>query len=281
MMNLNELVKKSYNIRKDVINMLARAGSGHLGGSLGMADIFTVLYFSELRHDPNNPKWDLRDRLVLSNGHVAPVWYATLSNAGYFPKEELFTLRQFGSRLQGHPSRLNGLPGIESSSGSLGQGLSIALGMAISAKYLNKSYRIFCLMGDGEMQEGNIWEAIMAAGHYQLDNLLAIVDRNKLQIDGDTEQVMALEPLKEKIIYFNWNVLECNGNDISSLLECLQLISWSQKPTFIIAHTTMGKGVKSIENNHLWHGKAPNMDEAQKFLIELDEYYKEKYKLLS
>jgi transketolase len=274
MNKLEKLIKISYEIRKDVINMLTKAGSGHLGGSLGMADIFAVLYFSELNHDPLNPNWEMRDRVIVSNGHIAPVWYATLSNSGYFDKKELFSLRQFGSRLQGHPSKLSGLHGIESSSGSLGQGLSVATGMALASKFFKKNYRIFCLMGDGELQEGNVWEAFMSAGHYKLDNLLAIVDRNRLQIDGNTENVMSLEPLKNKIISFNWNVLECDGNDINDLLCCFKSISWIQKPTCVIANTTMGKGVKSIENNHLWHGKAPNSEEAINFLIELEEYYK-------
>lgn len=270
---IEKLIKISYEIRKDVINMLAKAGSGHLGGSLGMADIFTVLYFNELKHDPLQPDWELRDRVIVSNGHIAPVWYATLSNAGYFSKKELFSLRQFGSRLQGHPSRLSGLPGIESSSGSLGQGLSVATGMALAAKFFQSDYRVFCLMGDGELQEGNVWEAFMSAGHYKLANLLAIVDRNRLQIDGNTEEVMSLEPLKNKITDFNWNVLECDGNDIKDILRCFKSVSWSQKPTCVIANTVMGRGVKSIENNHLWHGKAPNNEEAINFLIELKDYY--------
>lgn len=273
-MNTYDLVGLSKVIRKDIILSLSNAGSGHLGGSLGLADVFTVLYFNELNHKPREPYWEDRDRLLLSIGHVAPVLYASLANAGYFDKEELFTLRKLGSRLQGHPSRKSGLPGIELTAGSLGQGLSVGVGMAIAAKYDKKSYRIFCILGDGELQEGSMWEAIMSAAHHKLDNIIAIIDRNYLQIDGKTSDVMELEPLAEKWKSFGWEVFNCNGNNIGQLLETFKKIKLIKGiPSVIIAETIMGKGVKSVENNHLWHGKAPSEAQAVEFLGELDGYY--------
>ena len=257
-------------IRKSVITSLAEAGSGHLGGSLGLADIFATLYFSVLQQDPFNPLWPGRDRLVLSIGHVAPVLYATLAHAGYFPVEELNTLRKLGSRLQGHPGRDHGLPGIELSAGSLGQGLSVAVGMALAAKMDQKYHRVYSIHGDGELQEGSIWEAAMAASHHKLDNLTAIVDRNGLQIDGRTEDVMKLEPLAAKWQSFGWEVIECDGNNFGQLLDAFaKARSIQTKPTVIIAKTIMGKGIRSIEGDYRWHGKVPSKEQIPEFLEEL------------
>lgn len=257
-------------IRKSVISSLAEAGSGHLGGSLGLADIFTTLYFSVLTHDPYNPLWPGRDRLILSIGHVAPVLYATLAHAGYFPVEELETLRKLGSRLQGHPGRDHGLPGIELSAGSLGQGLSVAVGMALAAKMDHQTHGIFSIHGDGELQEGSIWEAAMSASHHNLNNLIAIIDRNGLQIDGNTEDVMKLEPLGDKWSSFGWQVIQCDGNNIDQLLETFaQARAKQSKPTVIIAKTLMGKGIRSIEGDYRWHGKVPTKEQASEFLNQL------------
>lgn len=274
MNDLNKIMDikaKSFEIRKSIIHMLNEAGSGHLGGSLGLADIFASLYFRELNHRPTHPEWDERDRLILSIGHVAPVLYATLAHAGYFPIEELSTLRKLGSRLQGHPGKDKGLPGIEISSGSLGQGLSVSVGMALALKSDKKDSRVFCICGDGELQEGSVWEAAMSAAHYGLDNLICIVDRNGVQIDGPTSQVMNLEPLSLKWAAFGWHVITCNGNYVPDILNAFdEARSIVGMPNVILAQTIMGKGVPSIENDYHWHGKAPNQEEAQKFLIELE-----------
>ncbi|NPD46717.1 MULTISPECIES: transketolase [unclassified Lentimicrobium] len=265
-----EIENKAKEIRKCVLRMISEAGSGHTGGSLGLADVMAYLYFKEMKHDPKNAKSEDRDRLILSIGHVAPVLYASLAEAGYFEKEELMSLRKLGSRLQGHPGRDHGLPGLELSAGSLGQGLSVAVGIALANKIDNRNSRVFCLLGDGELQEGAIWEAAMSAGHHQLNNLIGIVDRNNLQIDGSTEKVMKLEPLVDKWKAFNWEVFECNGNDILELESVFKQIEKnSQKPSIIIAHTLMGKGVKSIEGDYTWHGKAPSKSELYDFLLEL------------
>lgn len=264
---VDRLKKTATEIRKDVIRSLASAGSGHLGGSLGLADVFTVLYFHQLRHKPDYPDWPDRDRLVLSIGHVAPLLYASLAHSGYFPKEELLTLRKLGSRLQGHPGRDHGLPGIELSAGSLGQGLSVAVGMAIAAKLDGKSLKVYAVLGDGELQEGAVWEAAMSAAHHKLGNLLAIVDRNKVQIDGKVSHVMEIEPLTDKWKAFGWHVIECDGNDIQSLLSSFaEAEKIKQKPVVIIAHTKMGKGVKAIEDDYRWHGKAPGEKEVNYFI---------------
>ena len=266
-----KLQKIAAAIRKSVVASLAEAKSGHLGGSLGLADIFTALYFSVLNHNPSSPEWPGRDRLVLSIGHVAPVLYAALAHAGYFPVEELKTLRKSGSRLQGHPARDHGLPGLELSAGSLGQGLSVAVGMALAAKLDGKSHRIYSIHGDGELQEGSIWESAMSAAHYNLDNLTAIVDRNGLQIDGHTENVMKLEPLGDKWRSFGWNVLECNGNNIRQFLEaCTKARSAQGKPSVIIATTIMGKGIRQIEGDYRWHGKVPSIEQAGEFIGEIE-----------
>jgi transketolase len=270
--DISRLQKIASGIRRSVITSLAEAGSGHLGGSLGLTDVFTALYFSILNHDPQNPSWPDRDRVILSIGHVAPVLYATMAHAGYFSLDELSTLRKLGSRLQGHPGRDHGLPGIELSAGSLGQGLSVAAGMALAAKMDLKNHHIYSIHGDGELQEGSIWEAAMAASHHRLDNLVAIVDRNGVQIDGHTEDVMKLEPLADKWKSFGWEVLECDGNDMSQLLTAFKKAkTLHEQPKVIIAHTKMGKGIRSIEDDYRWHGKVPTAEQAVQFIRELDE----------
>jgi len=263
---LEELAIK---LREDVISMVSRAGSGHIAGPLDMAEIFATLYFHVLNHNPKDPSWPDRDRVVLSNGHICPILYATLARAGYFPKEELLTLRKLGSRLQGHPHR-GTLPGIETTSGPLGSGLSQACGMALAAKLDNKKYRIYCLMSDAEQQEGNIWEAVMFASKYKLSNITAIIDRNNIQIDGFTEDVMPLEPLKAKYESFGWNVIEINGHDIYQIYSAIAE-SWAifEKPTVIIAHTIAGKGVSFMEKDYFWHSRSFKPGEAEKALKEL------------
>jgi len=272
--SIEKLQKLSFAIRKDVILSLAEAGSGHLGGSLGLADIFTVLYFHIMNHKPLEPEWEHRDRLILSIGHVAPLLYTTLAHAGYFPKEELSGLRQLGSRLQGHPSKEHGLPGIEVSSGSLGQGLSISVGIALASRYDKKNITIYSIHGDGELQEGSIWEAAMSASFYKLDNIVAVVDRNGKQIDGDTESVMAIEPLKNKWEAFGWECMTCDGHDIKELITVFSKIKNKKgKPKVIIAKTNMSKGISSIEDNHEWHGKSPTPKQAGQFIKELEKMY--------
>lgn len=267
---MNSLRKTSYEIRSNILKMLYKAGSGHLGGSLDLADIFTWLYFREMNHRPHQPDWNDRDRLILSIGHVAPVLYATLAQAGYFEKEELMTLRQLESRLQGHPSRDFNLPGIELAAGSLGQGIGVAIGMALAAKNDKKNHRVFCITGDGELQEGSVWEALMSAAHYHLDNLIIIVDRNKVQIDGTTENVMSLEPLSDKFQAFGCFVESCNGNDFKSIENVFSKIKFlKNRPIVIIANTIMGFSVPEIEGNNKWHGKVPNSEELEHFLKQL------------
>ncbi|MEK7462915.1 MAG: transketolase [Patescibacteria group bacterium] len=256
-------------LREDVIEMLLEAGSGHSAGPLGMADIFSALYFHVLNHDPKNPDWADRDRFILSNGHICPIRYAAMARAGYFPIEELLTLRKINSRLQGHPHR-KVLPGVETTSGPLGSGLSQSIGVALTGKLDNKNYRVFCAMSDGELQEGNTWEAFMFAGKNKLNNLVAIIDRNNIQIDGNTEDVMSLEPLKEKFESFKWHVIEIDGHNIEQFIDATnEAKAIHEKPTVIIAHTIPGKGVSFMENNYTWHGKPPTKEEAVKALIEL------------
>ncbi|MFA5936271.1 MAG: transketolase [Candidatus Paceibacterota bacterium] len=278
---IKELQIKANDIRQSIIVMLLEAGSGHTAGALGMADIFTLFYFHILKHDPKNPTWEDRDRVILSNGHICPVLYASMAHSGYFPVEELKTLRKFGSRLQGHPHR-EFLPFIENSSGPLGSGLSQAIGMALADKInekeknnssLTTSRNIYCFMSDGELDEGNSWEAIMLAGKLKLNNLITIVDRNNIQIDGNTEKVMPLEPLKEKWLAFNWHVLEVNGHDFQSLNQAIEEAkNISSKPVVIIAHTIPGKGVKEFERDYKWHGMPPNKEQAENALKELQEH---------
>ncbi len=257
-------------IRQDVVRMLVSARSGHPAGSLGMADVFAVLYLKVMRHDPKNPAWDGRDRLVLSNGHICPVLYASLAEAGYFPKERLLSLRALGSALQGHPHR-GSLPGIENSSGPLGQGVSMAVGMAIAGKREKRDWRVYCLMGDGEMNEGQVWEALMLASKEKLDNLVAVIDRNNIQIDGTSDDVLPLEPLQEKLEAFGWNVIVADGNNMNALLHAFGLASSCEgKPSVIIAKTIPGKGVSFMEGKFGWHGKSPNKEEGELALKELD-----------
>jgi transketolase len=263
-----ELREIAKSIRKDIIKSLSNAGSGHLGGSLGLADVFTVLYFSIMNHDPENPFMKNRDKLVLSIGHVAPVLYTTLAHTGYFPVEELYDLRKINGRLQGHPSLVSGLPGLETSSGSLGQGLSIAVGMALTDKIDGIERKIICINGDGELQEGQIWEAAMSASHFELNNLISVIDRNYVQIDGETSSVMNIEPLYEKWEAFGWNVSECDGNNIEDLLFIFENLH-KNKPNVIIANTKMGKGIPDIEGDYNWHGKVPDKTECKKFLDQL------------
>lgn len=258
-MNLNELNAIANSIRQDIIVMLEIAGSGHSAGSLGMADVFTALYFNVLNHNSKKPNWPKRDRLILSNGHICPVLYATLANAGYFKRDELQTFRQLGSRLQGHPQR-ESLPGLETTSGPLGSGLSQAVGMALGLK----EQWIYCLMSDGEQQCGQIWEAAMMAGKYRLSNLTAIIDRNNIQISGSTEDVMPLEPLREKYESFNWQVLEIDGHNIEAIIEaCEHAKAITSQPVLIIANTIPGKGVKFMEYDYHWHGKTPTESQAK------------------
>lgn len=262
-------------LRQHVIEMVATAGSGHQGGPLGMADLFAVLYFHELRHDPRKPEWADRDRLILSNGHTCPIRYAAMAEAGYFPVKELKTLRQFGSRLQGHPERER-LPGAETTSGPLGEGLAQATGMAYAAKMDGKTWRTFAMTSDGEHEAGLHWEAMLFAGKNQLDNLVCIIDRNNIQIDGDTEQIMPLEPLREKYEAFNWHVIECAGNDIPDIHRAFQEARMArQKPICIIAHTIPGKGVSYMENKYQWHSQIFKPGEAEQALKELKEIEKQ------
>lgn len=268
-LKIEELEKLAIEIREEIIKMLLEAKSGHSAGSLGVVDILIALYFNILNYDPKNPNWEDRDRFILSNGHIVPALYAVLAYAGFFDKRELYSLRKLNSRLQGHPHR-GSLAGIETTSGPLGSGLSQAIGMALAAKLDNKKYQIYCLVSDGENQEGNFWEAMMFAGKYKLDNLTMIVDRNNIQIDGFTEEVMPLEPLKEKYEAFNWQVLEIDGNNISQVIEaCNTSKAIYEKPVVIIAHTIPGKGVSFMEFDYTWHGKPPSSEEAQKALKEL------------
>ncbi len=269
-LSIAELEQKATEIRESIIRMLEHAGSGHSAGSLGLADIFTALYFDILKCEPKKPDWDGRDILLLSNGHTVPVQYAALAHAGYFPKGELITLRRFGSRLQGHPERTK-LPGLETTSGPLGCGLSQAAGMALAMRMDKITHRwVYVVMGDGELDEGNIWEAAMLAGKYKLSNVIGIIDRNNIQIDGPTESVMPLENLHEKWEAFGWHVLEIDGNNMQEIIDaCALARSIIEKPVVIIAHTIPGKGVDFMEYDFHWHGKAPNKEEAKKALNEL------------
>lgn len=260
---------KARAIRETIIEMLVAAGSGHTAGPLGMADIFAAFYFHILKHDPQNPAWEERDRLFLSNGHITPVRYAAMAHAGYFPLEECLTLRKFGTRLQGHPERTK-LPGVETTSGPLGSGLGQAAGYAYGGRMDKKSFRVYCLMSDGEQDAGNTWEAAMFAGNNKLSNLTAVIDRNNIQINGMTEAVMPLENLRAKYEAFNWHVLEVDGHNIQRFVDAVdEAKAIYEKPTVIIAHTIPGKGIKEIEFDYTWHGKPPTKEEAKKFLQEL------------
>ncbi|MCR4325568.1 MAG: transketolase [Patescibacteria group bacterium] len=274
---VKQLESRAGAIRETIVEMLVAAGSGHTAGPLGMADIFAALYFRVLKHDPKNPEWPERDRLVLSNGHIIPVRYAAMAHAGYFPVEECLTLRKFGSRLQGHPERER-LPGLETTSGPLGSGLSQASGMAYAARMTSSApgtgelsdVRIYCAMSDGEHDAGNTWEAAMFAGANRLSNLTGIIDRNNIQIDGYTENIMPLESLRHKYEAFGWHVLEVDGHDIPQFVQaCGEAEAIYEKPVVIIAHTIPGKGIREIERDYRWHGKPPSPEEGKKFLHEL------------
>jgi transketolase len=264
-----ELEKMAKKLRRHVITMIATAGSGHPGGSLSAADIVTALYFKVMRHDPKNPQWPDRDRFVLSKGHAAPILYAALAECGYFPVEELATLRKLDSRLQGHTDRTL-TPGVEMSAGSLGQGLSYGIGMALAGRLDKRDYQVYVLLGDGECEEGQVWEAAMFAPHHGVDNLTAIVDHNDLQLDGRVCDIMGIEPLTDKWRAFNWHVLEINGHDMGEILKALKKAREIKgKPTVIIAHTVKGKGVSFMEGNVDFHGKAPTPQETEIALKEL------------
>jgi transketolase len=269
-MTIEELQSKAADIRLDIIKMLEHAGSGHSAGPLGLADIFTALYFDILKHDPDKPDWDERDILVLSNGHCVPVRYVSMAHAGYFKRAELMTLRQLGSRLQGHPERTR-LPGLENTSGPLGCGLSQACGMALALRMDKQDHRwVYVVMSDGEQDEGNVWEAAMLASKYKLSNIIAITDRNNIQIDGPTETVMPLEDLKNKWEAFGWHVIDIDGNNIEAVIDAVQMAkAIVEKPVMILAHTIPGKGVDFMEYDFHWHGKPPNHEEAIKALHEI------------
>ena len=267
---IKELKLIANTIRQDVIKMLFEAKSGHSAGSVGLADIFTALYFNILYHDPQKPDWQDRDRMILSNGHVCPVLYATMANAEYFPKEELTTLRKMGSRLQGHPHR-GTLPGIENSSGPLGQGLSQAVGMALVSKRERKRWRVYCVLSDGEHNEGQTWEAALLAAKYKLGNLTAIIDRNNIQIDGNTEDILPLEPFAEKYKAFGWHVIEVDGHNIKKVIDaCEESKAVFERPTVIIAHTVPGKGIPFMEYLSEWHGKTPTKEQADEAIADLE-----------
>ena len=266
---LEELKMKANDIRKDIIEEVYSAKSGHPGGALSIADIMAVLYFNELNIDEKNPKWEERDRLVLSKGHCSPALYGALAERGFFEKEELKTFRKIGSKLQGHPD-MNKVAGVDMTSGSLGQGLSVANGMAIAGRIDKKDYRVYCILGDGEIEEGQIWEAAMAANKYKLDNLCVIVDNNNLQIDGTIEEVMSPYPIDKKFESFGFNVININGNNIEEILNAFKEARKTKgKPTCIIAKTIKGKGVSFMENKSEWHGKAPSEEEYKKAMEEL------------
>jgi transketolase len=270
--NIQELQEMARQIRRDIIKMLMISKSGHSGGPLGAADIFTALYFSVLTIDPANPTWSGRDYFFLSAGHMCPLWYATLARRGYFPLSELSTLRKINGRLQGHPApaATHGVPGVEIASGALGQGLSVAVGCSLGLRLDRKPNRVYVLTGDGELDEGQIWEAAMTAAHHKIDRLIAIVDRNHCQIDNRTENVMELEPLADKWRSFGWHLLECNGNDIQEFLATVHRAQQlTGKPTVIIARTLMGRGVSFMQDDYKWHGVPPNEEQGKQALGEL------------
>jgi transketolase len=270
---IKKLQAQALKIRKHVVDSIYHAGSGHPGGSLSITDILTCLYFHEMKHDPQNPNWGERDRLVLSKGHSAPSLYAVLAEAGYFDIKHLKKLRKINQFLQGHPSTV--VPGVEISTGSLGQGLSIGVGMALAGKLDKKNYTVYVILGDGEIDEGQIWEAAASASHNKLDNLVAILDRNGLQIDGPTEEIMALEPIPLRWRAFGWSVLEIDGHDIEEILQAFQEAKKSKKPTIILAHTIKGKGVSFMEGTLSFHGKSPSDEQWSKAMNELEQEEKE------
>ena len=265
---IKDLENKAKEIRRLIVEMIGKAGSGHPGGSLSSTDLITALFFSVLRHNPKDPRWTDRDRFHMSKGHCCPLWYAVLAESGYFSKDKLMTLRQLGSILQGHPDKRT--PGVEVASGSLGQGLSVALGMSLAAKVDKKDYRVYVLMGDGEIQEGNIWEAAMACSHYKCDNICAILDRNSFQIDGRTCEVMSIEPVVAKWQAFGWHTIEIDGHDMKQILSAYEEAKTIKgKPVIIIARTLKGKGVSFMEGVCDFHGRAPTKEETERALKEL------------
>ncbi|MGL5380939.1 transketolase [Clostridium sp.] len=267
--NISELKSLAQTVRGDIVSMLTESCSGHPGGSLSSADIVTTLFFGEMNIDVNNPQDSNRDRFVLSKGHAAPVLYSALARKGFFPVEELSTLRKIGSRLQGHPS-MKCLPGIDMSTGSLGQGISVATGMALAGKIDNKSYRVYTVLGDGELEEGQVWEAAMSAAHYKLDNLTAFIDFNGLQIDGDITEVMNPSPIDKKFEAFGWNVLVIDGHSIEEILEAIEKAKQCKgMPTAVICKTVKGKGVSFMENQAGWHGMAPSKEQCEQALTEI------------
>jgi transketolase len=271
-MTISQLQQKAKELRRAVLEMVAQAGSGHPGGALSSADLLTVLYYKYLRHRPEDPRWPERDRFVLSNGHICPILYAILADRGYFPKEELKKLRKLSSILQGHPSLAWGTPGVEHSGGSLGLGLSVSLGMALAAKLDKKDYKIYCLISDGECQEGQTWEAAQAAVHYKLDNLCAMLDRNFTQIDGRTEEIMKIEPIAEKWRAFGWDTVEIDGHDYGQIISAFEKFLQNQgtgRPTVIVARTVIGKGVSFMEGDYHWHHGAPTPEQLEQALREL------------
>lgn len=270
-LTITQMDQKANQIRQDIIRMLEAAGSGHSAGPLGLADIFAALYFDIMKYDPKNPEWDERDYFFLSNGHTVPVQYAAMAEAGFFDREELLTLRKFGSRLQGHPERIK-LPGLENTSGPLGSGLSQAAGVAYTMQYIDKQPHrfVYTVMGDGELNEGNIWEAAMFSGKYKLGQLIGFVDRNNIQIDGNTEDIMPLEDLRGKWESFGWHVQEIDGHNIESIIDAASMArAITHKPSVIIAHTIPGRGVDFMEYDYLWHGAPPNHDQAKEALAKL------------
>jgi len=269
---IQELKNIAKQIRKDILEMITAAGSGHPGGSLSAADIMVALYFHKMKHNPEKPDWPDRDRFVLSKGHACPALYSCLARSGYFPVSKLKTLRKLGSCLQGHPER-DRCNGIEASTGPLGQGLSFANGIALAGKLDKKDYKVYVMLGDGEVQEGNIWEAAMASSHYKLDNVIAILDHNRLQIDGEVSKVKNIEPIDEKFKAFGWHVITIDGHDFNQIIDTLeQADKIKNKPTMLIANTIKGKGVKCMENKAEWHGKAPSENELNVCLQELAQY---------
>jgi transketolase len=269
---IKELKKVAARVRKHIIDEVFSASSGHPGGSLSCADILTALYFNEMRVDPNNPRWPERDRFVLSKGHCAPALYAVLAEKGFFPVKDLVTFRSAESYLQGHPS-MKDVPGVDMSTGSLGQGISAAVGMALAGKVDNKDYRVYSILGDGELQEGQVWEAFMAAAHYKLDNLTAFLDHNGLQIDGNITDVMSPEKVEDKFAAFGWNVMVIDGHDFEQILSALESAkNCKGKPTVIVAKTVKGKGVSFMENQAGWHGSAPNKEQRDQAVAEIESY---------
>lgn len=269
LIKIEDLESQANEVRRDIVKMLVKAGSGHSAGPLGMADVFTALYFNIMNHDPSKPDWEERDRLFLSNGHICPVRYVVMAHSGYFEKRELWTLRRLGSRLQGHPERKK-LPGLETTSGPLGSGLAQSAGYAYAARMDGRRFRVYCITSDGEHNEGNHWEAVMFVGKYKLPNLTVFVDRNNIQIDGYTEDVMPLEPLKEKYEAFGWHALDIDGHNMEEIIDAVgHARATYEKPTVIICHTIPGKGVSFMENKFEWHGKPPSKEEAKQALHDL------------